>query len=129
VIVADASLICDFLLNADANPDLVAFLSVQEQIAAPAHLEFEVGNVVRKHYLSGKVTSERGLEALQSFLNLRLELHGAISIADAAWRYRDNLSFYDASYVALAETLSVPLYTRDKRLRGAPGLKAEIILL
>ena len=129
MIVVDASLICDFLLNAEANPDLVAFLSIQDGIAAPGHITYEVGNVIRKHYLAGKVTGQRGLEALESFINLPIDLHEATAIVQVAWRYRDNLSFYDASYVALAETLGVALYTRDKRLQNAPRLRAEIVIV
>ncbi len=129
MIVVDASLICDFILNAEANPDLISFLSMQDGIAAPGHIAYEVGNVIRKHYLAGKVTGERGSEALDSYLSLPIDLYEVTAIAHVAWRYRDNLSFYDASYVALAETLGVALYTRDKRMRNAPRLRAEIIVI
>lgn len=37
-----------------------------------------------------------------------------------------NLTSYDASYVALAEMLEVPLVTLDRRLAGAPGLQCEV---
>src|ERR1019366_10260282 len=39
---------------------------------------------------------------------------------------RDNLTAYDAMYVALAERLVVPLLTDDAKLAGAPGHRAEI---
>lgn len=42
------------------------------------------------------------------------------------WAPRHNLSTCDATYVALAETIEVPLVTRDKRLAAAAGHRARI---
>jgi predicted nucleic acid-binding protein len=39
---------------------------------------------------------------------------------------RDNLTAYDASYVALAETLNALLLTRDGRIARAPGHRARV---
>ncbi len=39
---------------------------------------------------------------------------------------RDNLTAYDASYVALAEALDAPLLTFDEKLANAPGHRAAI---
>ena len=38
-----------------------------------------------------------------------------------AWALRNNVSFYDGLYVALATALAVPLVTVDKRLSVTPG--------
>ena len=40
------------------------------------------------------------------------------------WELRDNLTVYDAAYVALAEALEAPLVTMDGRLSQAPGIRA-----
>lgn len=45
------------------------------------------------------------------------------------WELRDNLTPYDASYVALAEALGCPLVTADARLAAAPGVRCEIVVL
>jgi predicted nucleic acid-binding protein len=42
------------------------------------------------------------------------------------WSLRDNLTAYDAAYVALAEALDAPLLTRDRRMASAPGLRARL---
>ena len=44
------------------------------------------------------------------------------------WDLRENLTAYDASYVALAETLDAPLVTADARLARAPGHRATVEL-
>ena len=47
-------------------------------------------------------------------------------LAPRVWELRDNLSAYDASYVALAEALQIPLVTTDARLARAPGIRCEV---
>ncbi|WP_017973429.1 PIN domain-containing protein [Actinopolyspora halophila] len=42
------------------------------------------------------------------------------------WELRDNLSAYDAAYVAVAEVHESVLVTGDTRLAGAPGLRCEL---
>ncbi len=43
-----------------------------------------------------------------------------------AWDLRNNVSFYDGLYVALAEQLAVALITADRRLAGATGAQCPI---
>ncbi len=47
-------------------------------------------------------------------------------LAGRAWELRDNLTFHDALYVALAEATSMTLLTADERLARAPGARATI---
>lgn len=42
---------------------------------------------------------------------------------------RENVSAYDAAYVALAEALDAELVTADARLAAAPGLRCPVTLL
>lgn len=44
------------------------------------------------------------------------------------WELRENLTAYDAAYVALAETLDAPLITKDARLAHASGHRATVEL-
>ena len=50
-------------------------------------------------------------------------------LLDRVWELRDNLSAYDASYVALAESLDCNLMTADARLSRAPGIRCVIELV
>ena len=59
------------------------------------------------------------LHAAGDVIDVRYPHVGAL--ADLAWTCRDNLTFYDALYVALAVRLDVPLLTGDRRLARAPA--------
>ena len=47
-------------------------------------------------------------------------------IRATVWELRDNLTVYDAWYVALAEWLGVEFITADERLAGASGLRCAV---
>jgi len=54
-------------------------------------------------------------------LDLRVELFPYAPFAARVWELRDNLTTYDAWYIALAEFLSSPVATLDRRLSRAAG--------
>lgn len=62
-----------------------------------------------------------------ALVDVRYEAHGRL--AAAAWELRDNVSFYDGLYVALAGALALPLVTLDARLAEAPSLPCHIDLV
>ena len=45
------------------------------------------------------------------------------------WELRDNLTVYDAAYVALAEALDAVSVTADVRLARAPGVRCDVEVL
>ena len=53
--------------------------------------------------------------------------HGPL--LERCWELRNNLTVYDAAYVALAEMTGATLLTSDRRLAGAPGVRCEVELL
>lgn len=46
-----------------------------------------------------------------------------------AYELRDNVTAYDAAYVALAEALGCPLVTADGRLAKASGVRCGVELV
>ncbi len=48
---------------------------------------------------------------------------------ERCWELRDNVTVYDAVYVALAELLDAPLVTADGKLANAPGTRCRIEVL
>jgi predicted nucleic acid-binding protein len=58
-----------------------------------------------------------------------MERYGHEPLLPRIWELRDNLTAYDAAYVALAEGLRAPLITCDKRLANTTGIRASIELI
>jgi predicted nucleic acid-binding protein len=129
LIVIDASFVVDYLLQAAAKPAVAAIIKHQDYLVAPSLIEYEVGTVFRRYNLKGELTDQRASRAFADFYALPLEIHDAEPLLSRAWNPRRNFTFYDASYVVLAETLSLSLYTTDKRLAAAPGHNAKIVCL
>lgn len=48
-------------------------------------------------------------------------------LARRVWELRDDLTAYDAAYVALAELLDAPLVTLDSRMARAAGPRCRIV--
>ena len=72
---------------------------------------------------------ERGREAIDDFSDFPVTRYPHHLFLTRIWQLRNNMTAYDAVYVALAESLAVPLLTCDARLAAAPGHSAEIELL
>lgn len=97
---------------------------------APHLIDAELGNVLRRRTRAGDITSDQALTVLgvaRDVIDVRHPHAG--SLAPLAWTLRDNLSFYDALYVALAASLGTPLITGDARLSRAPALPCSIELV
>lgn len=128
--VVDASIAVDLLLNTARGERLAARLGDGlEPICAPHLIDLEVANALRRYVARGRLSPESAEEALEQWRRLDVERHPHESYLGRIWELRDNVSSYDAAYVALAEALSATLVTGDRRLAGAPGTRARIDLL
>ncbi|MGS0683902.1 type II toxin-antitoxin system VapC family toxin [Nakamurella sp. GG22] len=126
-LVIDASALAFALIGVSPEAaDLRARLMVT-QCHAPHLIDAELGNVLRRRVRMGDITSDQALVALATATDAvdhRYSHAGAL--AAVAWSLRDNLSFYDGLYVALAARLDIPLLTGDRRIGKAPGLPCVI---
>jgi predicted nucleic acid-binding protein len=90
---------------------------------APHLIDAEVGNVLRRHERDGRISAQEASAALGASRTLIEHRYPhAGPLAELAWTWRANVSFYDALYVALAVRLGVPLMTADLKLAKAPNL-------
>lgn len=120
--VVDASVIVELVVN-DLDPDRLG----DEEIVVPYLIDSEVTNVLRRLVLHGNLTEEQGTLALEGFTRLVLTRYSADWLRPRMWALRNNLSAYDATYVALAEMLGVTaLLTTDVRLANAPGIQCPV---
>ena len=130
MIVLDASAVLEVLLRSQAGLEIEKrIFSPREIIFAPHLLDLEVVQVLRRYSASGEIDSERGKEAIEDLSDLPINRYPHDIFLHRIWDLRQNMSAYDAVYVALAETLPAPLLTRDAHLASAPGHEAVIELI
>jgi predicted nucleic acid-binding protein len=130
MIVVDASAALEVLLRTPAAASVEQRLFAQGQsLHAPHLIDIEVAQVLRRYALTGQLAVERCQEALADMADLPLTRYPHDFLFPRIWELRDNLTAYDAAYVALAEALDSPLLTRDQRIASAPGCHAHIELV
>jgi predicted nucleic acid-binding protein len=130
VIVVDASVLTDALVDDGHQGDSARNeLAADPQWAAPGHLIVEVVSAIRGKVLGGTLTVARASEAIAALPQLVVTHVGAADLVDRMWQLRDNLTAYDAAYVAAAEALGCLLVTGDARLAKASGVRCGIIVI
>ncbi len=127
MIVLDASAVVELLLRTDAGVRLAARLADPEvTLHAPHLLDVEVAQVLRRLVLARQLSAERAAEALERLAELDLQRYPHDLFVPRVWELRQNLSAYDATYVALAEALDAALLTTDARLAHARCHEAKV---
>jgi predicted nucleic acid-binding protein len=116
--VVDASAVAA-LLFCELEASRIADELGDSTLAAPVLLEYEVGNTCWKKCRRYPDAAPSFVQALGLMGNLALTLHdvdppGVLAIATGR-----GVTFYDASYLWLAETLGAPLVSLDGRLLAA----------
>jgi predicted nucleic acid-binding protein len=128
--VLDASAAIELLLHTAAGQAVAKRLDdIRVIIHAPHLIDVEIAQVLRRYANRGILSEARTAFALGRWRDLDVERHPHEPYLERIWQLRDNLTAYDAVYVALAEVLSTPLVTADRKLAGAPGLRAVIELV
>jgi predicted nucleic acid-binding protein len=120
VLLLDTSAALAALLARDAPTRLVELLSEDGDLHAPHLIDVEVLHALRRLVKTGAVALDRAIDARTDFAELALTRYPHLELSDRMWDLRHNLTAYDAAFVALAETLGVPLVTCDARLASAP---------
>lgn len=100
-----------------------------EQLAAPDLLRIEVLSVLRRQHRLGGLDAGQVEAAVDDLLDLELEVYPTGRLLRRAWDLHDNVTAYDACYVALAEALGCPVLTADTRLSRATGPTCNIELV
>ena len=120
MIVVDASAVLDGLLSAAKHEHVARCLTgASAPLAAPDLLDVEVLSVLRRWERHREISSSRGLQALADLDALPVIRYPARALTERVWRLRQNLTAYDAQYVALAQELSAELLTTDERMAAA----------
>ena len=128
MIVIDASAEIAVLLSAEADAERIRgrVASPGETLHVPHLFEIEVLHALRSLTFRGTVSPERARLALDRLRDTRFVRYPHTTLVERIWDLRENLTAYDAAYIALAEALNAPLVTTDARLARAPGIHAAV---
>lgn len=119
MIVADASAIVEVLLARPLAETVRVALASHPELHVPEHFHVEALSALRRYSVRGELSERRASVALAALTELRAIRYPVIELADAVWDLRDELTAFDAAYLALARRLSVQLITLDGGLANA----------
>lgn len=130
MIVLDASAAVEVILNLPrAASEVRARLArTGETLHVPHLFDLEVVAAIRRHALRGALSEGRTRRALDALDDLRATRYSHVPLRPRIWELRENVTPYDAAYVALSEALPAPLVTVDAALAGAAGARAKVEL-
>ena len=127
MIIIDASALVELLLHTPRGE------SVAARIADPGvglhipHLaDLEVAQVLRRFVRERQIDEDAAATALDDLRALDLQRHAHEPLLERVWELRENLTAYDAVYVALTEVLDGVLLTCDGPLARAPGVGGRV---
>jgi predicted nucleic acid-binding protein len=130
VIVLDASVLLELLLGTKRGQSIATRIADPTLgLHVPHLVDVEIAQALRRYVREGELDPAAAMTALQDLRTLDLERHPHEPLLDRVWALRDNLTSYDAVYVALAEALDAILLTCDARLARAPGVGRRVELV
>jgi predicted nucleic acid-binding protein len=126
VLVVDASVLVVALADDGTDGDLARARLRGEHLTLPELADLEVASVLRRQLLAGAIDIRRAGFALNDLAAFPARRAPHRPLLARCWELRDNLTIYDATYVALAEALEATLLTGDQRLGRAPGVRCPV---
>lgn len=123
--MVDASAALSALLNAGPARQTLA----DDQLHVPHLIDAEVASGLRRRVIARQLDAEVAWTALDTWRRLGMTRYPMLSLLGRVWELRDNVSAYDASYVALAEQIDCALLTADGRLGRAAGIRCAITIV
>lgn len=127
MIVVDASAVVEALTVED-SPAAAVFGQV-DVLASPAHMDAEAGHALRGLVREGVLASREAAACLRDLASARIERVPIVPLLGRAFELRENMTFYDALYVALAELHDLRLVTSDRKFARVPQIRCEVQVL
>ena len=124
IAVVDASLVVE-ALTIPQGPAGETLGRVEFAIS-PAHLDAEVGHALRGLVRGGLVDAGEAEQCLEDVALSRITRFPLPPLLHRAFALRDNVTFYDALYLALAELQDITLLTTDAKFARVPALRCSV---
>lgn len=126
MIVTDASVLVPALCDAGDPGDRARARLNRETVTAPELLDLECASAIRGLMRAGKLSASSSARALKLLVAAPIRRMPHRPLLARCWELRDNLTIYDASYVALAELLGATFVTADAHLAAAAGIRCDV---
>jgi len=128
--VVDASALVAFYAAEDPRrATIAARLAIGDALFAPAYLDAEIVSALRGLSRPNPTLRAAVPSALRHLASFPIRRMPLAPLLQRIWHLRENLTAYDAAYVALAERLDSPLVTCDGKLTGASGPQCRFDLI
>jgi predicted nucleic acid-binding protein len=118
-IVVDASAALEFLLRTTIGLRIEGIIT-EADLYAPDLLDVEVASALRRHVRRGYLAEKRAAEALDDLFAWDIERVSNRELVRQAWDLRDNVTAYDAVYLAAAQRHNASVITSDGPLARIP---------
>jgi len=99
------------------------------EIVVPHLADAEVLLALRGLWLGGLIDQSQLVVAAADLEAMPMPRFGMQGLHQRVLQLRQNLTVYDATYIALAEVLQLELVTYDRAMAMAPGIACDVILL
>jgi len=127
VIVLDASAFALLFTGSDPRADEAdRVLRADPVWVVPEQWHVEVLAVIRRLLLGGKLDPGQADAAVAALATATVAVTPTAPLLGRMWQIRDNLSAYDAAYVAAAEVRDATLVTADARIARAGVARCPI---
>lgn len=121
-IIIDSSVIAKWYLPDERDNQALKiqqdFSSKTIFISVPLLIFYEVNNILKNAAKSLRISKEKTYQAYEDLLQLDFTVYSSTALFKKALQLAIvfDITSYDASYIALAEYLKVPLFTADEKL-------------
>lgn len=126
--VFDASALLPLLIDRPGQRAVID-AAIGVEIVVPHIADAEVLHALRGLWISGSIDQQLLIEAAGVLEAMPMPRFGMAGLHQRVLQLRQNLTVYDANYVALAEALQLELVTYDRAMATAPGIACDVILL
>jgi predicted nucleic acid-binding protein len=128
-LIVDSSVLLPYLVDDGAEGARAREVLGIGTMAAPELIDLEIASAIRGLHRSGQLSEGRARSAIDDLRATDVDRVPHLLLLPRIWELRDNLTAYDAAYVALAERFDEPLVTADRGIASAPGVRCEISLV
>lgn len=123
MLVIDASVAVEAVLDRTGVRDRIADV----HLFAPTLIDIEVVSTLRRLTINKELSVAEARAKLLAWQQLEIDRVDVFPFLDVIWQLRENLTAYDAAYVAVAMRLGAPLITRDMRMAAVAIRHCQII--